>query len=232
MVLWNIPYGHLILHNHTGNHYICHWLSGHEFCLILGGIWSNIIHLSNRYLCGSVLFTIHADSVIVCTICRYHIRKHIIVRLDAVSGLLYLIFSYYLLHHTFSYSVYMIFSLVIGSIGAVYNLAYTSLYPELITKGFMQKGYSISSIIYPSITAIMAPVASFMYVKYGIISICLLEGVLLLCASFGEHFIRYEEQTYQNLILFICCLWQRNQRRFRLCKKRKGIKKQFILIWR
>ena len=63
-----------------------------------------------------------------------HIRKHIIVRLDAVSGLLYLIFSYYLLHHTFSYSVYMIFSLVIGSIGAVYNLAYTSLYPELITK--------------------------------------------------------------------------------------------------
>ena len=96
----------------------------------------------------------------------------------------------------------MIFSLVIGSIGAVYNLAYTSLYPELITKGFMQKGYSISSIIYPSITAIMAPVASFMYVKYGIISICLLEGVLVtFVPSFGEHFIRYENNV-PNLIPF------------------------------
>lgn len=153
-----------------------------------------------------------------------HIRKHIIVRLDAVSGLLYLMFSYYLLHHTFSYSVYMIFSLVVGSIGAVYNLAYTSLYPELITKGFMQKGYSISFIIYPSITAIMVPVASFMYVKYGIISICLLEGVLLLCASFGEHFIRYEEQCTKTSTFSFVAYGKEIKKGLDYVKKEKGIK--------
>lgn len=119
-----------------------------------------------------------------------HQRKTIIVMLDACSGCLYVLFSFYLLHHPFSYFTYMSFSLLVSSIGSIYNLAYSSLYPELIPKGFAQKGYSVSSMIYPSVTAVITPIASFLYVRYGIISICMAEGILLLCASFAEHTIR------------------------------------------
>lgn len=123
-----------------------------------------------------------------------HNRKQMIVRLDALSGIVYVLFTFFLLFHSFSYWMYMIFSFITNSISAVYNLAYNSLYPELIPKGFAQKGYSISSIIYPSITAIVTPLASMLYIRYGIEVICLMEGILLWIASFFEHLIRYEEK--------------------------------------
>ncbi|MEG0274912.1 MAG: MFS transporter, partial [Longicatena sp.] len=122
-----------------------------------------------------------------------HNRKHLIVRLDMLSGILYLIFTIYLLNNDFSYYMYLLFTVLIGSIGAIYNLAYSSLYPELIPQGFAQKGYSISSVIYPSVVAFVTPIASFMYISFGIVSVCLLEGILLLGASFFEHLIRYQE---------------------------------------
>ena len=63
-----------------------------------------------------------------------HSRKNIIVRLDYVSSILFLIFAFYLMNTAFSYMMYLCFTLMLTSIGAVYNLAYSSLYPELITK--------------------------------------------------------------------------------------------------
>lgn len=154
-----------------------------------------------------------------------HVRKHIITTLDMVSGILYLLFSLILLFQDFSYILYMCFSLIISSISAVYSLAYTSLYPELIPKGFAQKGYSISSIIYPSITAIITPVASLMYVNFGIISICTLEGGLLLCASYAEHLIRYEEHRNTQKDAFSLHQYKRDMLEgLQYMKKEKGIR--------
>lgn len=121
------------------------------------------------------------------------VRKNIIYKMDAFNGFLYLGFALYLTLQPFSYGMYLIFSLIISSTGAVYNLAYLSLYPDLIPKGYAQKGYSISSMIYPGVTAIFTPVASVLYVRYGFSSICLLEGLLLLVAAAFERTIRYEE---------------------------------------
>lgn len=66
-------------------------------------------------------------------------RKPVIVGLDCTDGIMYLIFAFYLMQHSFSYPVYMVFSLIISTTGTIYNLAYTSLYPNLIEKGFSQK---------------------------------------------------------------------------------------------
>ena len=117
-------------------------------------------------------------------------RKRLIVRLDALSGLLYLLFGMYLWRHPFSYVAYMLFSLVTGCIGTAYNLAYDALYPDLIPKGFAQKGYAVSSMIYPTVTAVVTPAASILYGAYGIVPIVLGEGILLLIASFFESRIR------------------------------------------
>ena len=121
-------------------------------------------------------------------------RKPVIVGLDCLDGILYLVFAFYLMSHSFSYPVYMVFSLMTSTTGTIYNLAYTSLYPNLIEKGFAQKGYTISGMIYPTVMVIMTPIAGFLYTRWGMSTICLLEGILLLVASAVETQIKITEQ--------------------------------------
>ena len=122
-------------------------------------------------------------------------RKPVIVGLDYLSAVIYLLFGLYLLKHSFSLPLYLLFSLLCGSIGSVYNLAYESLYPNLIPEGFAQKGYTISGMLYPTVTMVMTPVASILYTRLGLGILCLGEGLLLAAAATVETQIRVEEHT-------------------------------------
>jgi MFS transporter, DHA3 family, macrolide efflux protein len=57
----------------------------------------------------------------------------------------------------------------------------------------LQKGYSISSLIYPTVNTLVLPVAA-VFLKYGISAIFLIEGFLLLIASAFETRIKIEEK--------------------------------------
>ena len=122
-------------------------------------------------------------------------RKPVIVGLDYLSAVIYLLFGSYLLKHTFSLPLYLLFSLACGSIGSVYNLAYESLYPNLIPEGFAQKGYTVSGMLYPTVTMVMTPVASILYTRLGLGVLCIGEGLLLAAAASVETQIRVEEHT-------------------------------------
>lgn len=122
-------------------------------------------------------------------------RKPVIVGLDYLSAVIYLLFGLYLLKHSFSLPLYLLFSLACGSIGSVYNLAYESLYPNLIPEGFAQKGYTVSGMLYPTVTMVMTPVASILYTRLGLGVLCLGEGLLLAAAASVETQIRVEEHT-------------------------------------
>ena len=122
-------------------------------------------------------------------------RKPVIVGLDYLSAVIYLLFGLYLLKHSFSLPLYLLFSLLCGSIGSVYNLAYESLYPNLIPEGFAQKGYTVSGMLYPTVTMVMTPVASILYTRLGLGILCLGEGLLLAAAATVETQIRVEEHT-------------------------------------
>ena len=119
-------------------------------------------------------------------------RKPVIVGLDYLSAVIYLLFGLYLLKHSFSLPLYLLFSLLCGSIGSVYNLAYESLYPNLIPDGFAQKGYTVSGMLYPTVTMVMTPVASILYVKLGLGILCIGEGLLLAAAASVETQINVE----------------------------------------
>ena len=120
-------------------------------------------------------------------------RKPVIVGLDYLSAVIYLLFGLYLLKHSFSLPLYLLFSLLCGSIGSVYNLAYESLYPNLIPEGFAQKGYTVSGMLYPTVTMVMTPVASILYTQLGLGVLCLGEGLLLAAAASVETQINVEE---------------------------------------
>ena len=122
-------------------------------------------------------------------------RKPVIVGLDYLSAVIYLLFGLYQVKHSFSLPLYLLFSLACGSIGSVYNLAYESLYPNLIPEGFAQKGYTVSGMLYPTVTMVMTPVASILYTRLGLGVLCIGEGLLLAAAASVETQIRVEEHT-------------------------------------
>ncbi len=124
-------------------------------------------------------------------------RKHIIVALDAVSGLWYLAFLLVVRRFGFVYMAYLLFSFVLGCIGSVYSLAYDSLYPDLIPEGFEQKGYAVSGMIYPLATTLVTPLAALMYSRWGVEVLFLAEGIMLLIAAAFESCIVHVHERRQ-----------------------------------
>ncbi len=124
-------------------------------------------------------------------------RKHVIVALDALSGLWYLAFLLYVRRFGFVYAAYLVFSFVLGCIGSVYSLAYSSLYPDLIPEGFEQKGYAVSGVIYPLATTLITPLAALVYARFGVEVLFLIEGVSLLIAAAFESRIDHHHAPRQ-----------------------------------
>lgn len=112
-------------------------------------------------------------------------RKHVIVALDALSGLCYLLFFAYIRCCGFVYAAYVAFSFLCSCIGSVYSLAYGALYPDLIPEGFEQKGYAVSGVIYPLATTIITPLAALMYARWGVETLILLVSQLVV-GALGE----------------------------------------------
>ena len=92
-------------------------------------------------------------------------RKPFLVAGDCVNAVLYALAGLYLMHCSFSYVGYLVFSLIISSLGAFDELAYNSMYPKLIPQGMEQRGYTVSSMLYPVMNVVMMPVAGFFYVR-------------------------------------------------------------------
>ena len=90
-------------------------------------------------------------------------KKRWIVGLDLLMMSVYLIMGVWISNHEFRYAVYVVLSLTLGTISVFYRLAYSAWYPDLIPVGFEQKGYAISGTIYPLITIVMSPAATFLY---------------------------------------------------------------------
>lgn len=90
-------------------------------------------------------------------------KKQWIVGLDILMAAIYLFMGFWVANHDFQYGLYVGLSLVMGTISVFYKLAYGAWYPDLIPVGFEQKGYAISGTIYPLVTIVMSPVATFLY---------------------------------------------------------------------
>ena len=118
-------------------------------------------------------------------------RKKIIVTLDYTSAALYLLFFLYIRMLGFRYGAYVLFSFLCGSIGSVYSIAYSSWYPDLIPAGFEQKGYSVSSFIYPLTMTLVTPLAAVVYSRWGVECIILAEAILLAVAASCESLITW-----------------------------------------
>ena len=82
-------------------------------------------------------------------------RKPFLVFGDFINGIFYALMGIYLLFFDFSYVGYLGYSLLLATLGSLDELAYNSIFPKIIPSGMEQKGYAISSMLYPLLRVIM-----------------------------------------------------------------------------
>ncbi len=120
-------------------------------------------------------------------------RKKMIYTLDFTMSVLYVIVAAALMRGWFSFPVFALFTLTIGTISSIYMVAYESLYPLLITEGNYQKAYSIASIL-ETCAVFMVPVATFLYNLVGMGPLMIFNGVCFFIAAVLETQIQAKEQ--------------------------------------
>lgn len=120
-------------------------------------------------------------------------RKLFLVGGDVCNGVIYGCMGLYLLKFDFSYIGYLGVSLLLACLGSVDELAYTSIYPNLIPKGMEQKGYAVSSMLYPVLKVVMMPLAAVLLDALGVSLLLMLQGGLSLLAALVESRLQVDE---------------------------------------
>ncbi len=122
-------------------------------------------------------------------------RRKTIYTLDFVSTALYGIFAWLIVSGHFNYVFLIIGCLIIGTIDSVYQVAFDSFYPMLITEGNYTKAYSIQSTL-ESMTILMIPVSAFIYNLMGIVPLFLINMATFLIAAVMETRITPIQESY------------------------------------
>lgn len=152
-------------------------------------------------------------------------RKPFLVGGDLVNGALYALAGLYLLRFSFSYPVYLGFSLLIACLGSFDELAYTSFYPLVLPKGTEEKAYTVSSMLYPVLKVVMMPVAALLFNTLGVARLLLLQAALSAAAALIENRIRVREPDRTGGQRFSPRVWREDLREAaRYLKGERGLR--------
>ena len=121
-------------------------------------------------------------------------RKVFLVGGDIVNGIIYMAMGLWLIFFEFSYIGYLTVSIFLACLGSVDELAFTSIYPDLIPKGAEQKGYSVSSMLYPVLNVVLMPLSAVLLDTVGVPMLLISQGALSILAAVTESFIKLDKQ--------------------------------------
>lgn len=121
-------------------------------------------------------------------------RRKTIYTLDFISAALYGIFAWLILGGHFNYGFLILGCILIGTIDSIYQVAFESFYPMLISEGNYTKAYSIQSTL-ESMATFIVPVSAFLYNLIGIAPLFLINMATFFIAAVMETRIEKEE-TY------------------------------------
>lgn len=126
-------------------------------------------------------------------------RKTVVYSLDFLSSAIYLVMGLLLWNGWFSFPVLAIATFFVGAITSTYTVAYSSLYPQLVSKGNYAKAYSISSIL-ETLSVMCIPLSALIYNAVGIGPLFLFNGVSFLIAAIMETKIQADESYRQRAV--------------------------------
>ena len=120
-------------------------------------------------------------------------RKKVIYTLDFLSAGIYFLLFLLLRGGWFSYPVLLAVSFVTGAIDGTYVVAFDSFYPNLITEGNFQKGYSVYGMLV-DLSGFASPVAAVIYYQMGgAASLFAINALSFLIAACFEVTVRFRE---------------------------------------
>lgn len=158
-------------------------------------------------------------------------RKAFLVAGDVANAILLAGMGIWLLFFEFSYVGYLAVSLLLSCLGAIDELAFTSIYPELIPKGAEQKGYAVSSMLYPVLKVILTPLAAVLLDAIGVAWILIAQSVLSLAAAITESFIHAEQTKRERNMPYSLRAWGEDiLEAVRYLKKERGLRSIFGYI--
>lgn len=158
-------------------------------------------------------------------------RKPFLVFGDLTNGILFAAAGIYMLNFEFSYVGFLLYSLLISTLSSFDSLAYQSIYPNLIPKGMEQKGYAVSSMLYPVLNIIITPVSAVLYDKVGVAVILIAQGFLSVLAAITESFIKIDETSrIDEKGYSIKLWWQDIKDAVAYLKKEKGLRNIYSYV--
>lgn len=120
-------------------------------------------------------------------------RKKVIYTLDFLSAGIYFLLFLLLRGGWFSYPALWVFSFVTGVIDGTYIVAFDSFYPNLITEGNFQKGYSVYGLLV-DLSGLASPVAAVIYYQMGgAAALFAINALSFLIAACFEVTVRFRE---------------------------------------
>ena len=119
-------------------------------------------------------------------------RKKAIYTLDFITAALSGVFALVLHFGHLNFAILAAGTFVYGVIGSIYQVAYESFYPLLITPGNYSKAYSVASTL-QTLTLAMVPVSAFVYNTFGIVPLLAINVLSYAVAAVFETQIRHEE---------------------------------------
>jgi MFS family permease len=125
-----------------------------------------------------------------------HSRVKIIYLIDFFYFVFFALLAVILFRGYFNIVFFTILGGGIGVVDTIYQIAYMSLFPEVIEGKNHSKAYAISSLIWPISAAIMAPIAAFFIDKfvYGVAILMTFNAITFLFTAFMETTIKVEEE--------------------------------------
>jgi len=128
-----------------------------------------------------------------------HSRRKIIYSLDFLSTIFFTAMALILFTGFFNVIVFTMVAMLFGVMDTIYQIAFMSMFPEVIEKGQHSKAYSLSSLIWPISAAIMAPIAAFMIenFEFGVAILMIFNAATFLVAAIMETTIKLDEVLNQ-----------------------------------
>lgn len=155
-------------------------------------------------------------------------RKAFLVGGDIVNGIVYTAMGLWLMFFEFSYLGYLVVSMFLACLGSIDELAYMSIYPDLIPKGAEQKAYSVSSMLYPVLNVVLMPLSAVLLDTVGVPILLISQGALSICAAVTESFIKVDEQKIRKTERYSFSDWSNDiKEAASFLKKEKGLRSIF-----
>ena len=120
-------------------------------------------------------------------------RKKTIYTLDYISSLFYLTVGLLLHNGWFNYPLFAMMVFLLGCIQSMYQVAYQSFYPMLISEGNFSKAYSVASML-ESVTVFVVPISTLLYNAVGIGPLMMANAACFFIAATVETQIKAEEK--------------------------------------